>query len=104
MVLVPLEFSVINALICNISSGKWEITPRIFFRPSSLVAYLVKNITLRWGLSMYLKTKKITFVSSQMIEQSPLRDVLGVSVAETVTCWPRRSSPGSWEQTQKLMD
>lgn len=30
MVLVPLECSVINALIYNISTWKWEVIPRIF--------------------------------------------------------------------------
>lgn len=57
MVLVPLECSVINALTCNISSGKWEVTPRIFFCLSSLVACLVKNIAPCYGLSLYLKKK-----------------------------------------------
>lgn len=104
MVLVPLECSVVNALICSISSGRSEITPGIVFLALLFSGMFGEKYCPPLWTIYVSKTKKITFVSSQMIEESPLRDVLRVSVAETVTCWPRGSSPGSREQPQKPMD
>lgn len=104
MVLVPLGCSVVNALICSISSGRSEITPGIVFLALLFSGMFGEKYCPPLWTIYVSKTKKITSVSSQMIEESPLRDVLRVSVAETVTCWPRGSSPGSREQPQKPMD